>query len=184
MDISNLQDGEKILEFFMPGRPATKKTSQRIVRRGRFTKILPSKRYELYEKNCQEIFESVWKNLGHQPMSYGVAVKLTITLNTWVLGDECGYMQAIGDILEKYGVIANDQLIHWIDNGVHMITMPDKKNPGAKIEIYRFRHPQETRSTFASKFASKFSDEDEEDEIIEKKPRKKRKTIATKRKKK
>jgi len=43
MDISNLKDGEKILEFFVPGRPATKKTSQRIVRRGRFTKILPSK---------------------------------------------------------------------------------------------------------------------------------------------
>jgi hypothetical protein len=180
MDISNLKDGEKILEFFVPGRPATKKTSQRIVRRGRFTKILPSKRFELYEESVQEVFENAWKNLGHKPMSYGVSVKLTITLNTWVLGDECGYMQAIGDILEKYGVIANDQLIHWIDNGSHMITMPDKENPGAKIEIFRFRHPQETRENFASKFCS----EDDEDEVSEKKPRKRRKTTVTKRKKK
>jgi Holliday junction resolvase RusA-like endonuclease len=180
MDIKDLEDGIKILDFFVPGRPATKKTSQRIVRRGRFTKILPSKRYEVYEQNCQEIFESVWKNLGYKPMSYGVGVKLTITLNTWVLGDEVGYMQAIGDILEKYGVIANDQLIHWVDNGVHMITMPNKEAPGAQIEIYRFRHPQETRPNFSSKFDC----EDEEDEKTIEKKRKVTKKPLTKRRKK
>jgi len=180
MDISELKDGEKILEFFVPGRPATKKTSQRIVRRGKYTKILPSQRFEDYEKNVQEVFENAWKNLGHKPMSYGVGIKLTITLNNWVLGDEVGYMQSLGDILEKYEVIANDQLIHWMDNGTHMITMPDKENPGAKIEIFRYRHPQETRENFASKFAS----EDEEDTICVKKTTKRRKTTVSKRKKK
>ena len=135
----------------MPGRPTTKKTSQRIIRRGKFFKILPSKRYEIYELSCKDVFESAWKNLGHKPIHVGIGVKLTITLNTWVLGDENGYMQALGDIMEKYGVVANDQLIHWVDNGTHMITMPDKENPQAKLEIYRFRHPQETRSGFLDK---------------------------------
>ncbi len=181
MDIKDLEDGTKILEFFVPGRPATKKTSQRIVRRGRFTKILPSKRFEDYEKGCQELFESVWKNLGHKPMAYGVSIKLTITLNTWVLGDEVGYMQSIGDILEKYEVIANDQLIHWVDNGVHMITMPDKEKPGAKIEIYRFRHPQETRPNFSSKFDS---EEEDDEKTVEKKRKVTKKPPIKRRKKK
>lgn len=159
-NLIDLPDGGKILEILMPGRPATKKTSQRIVRRGRFTKILPSVRYENYEKACQQIFEDAWKNLGNKPIAVGVAVKLTITLDSWVLGDTVGYMQSISDILEKHGVVANDQLIHWIDLGTHMITMPDKENPKAKIEIYRFRHPIETRPNFSTRY-------DKQDEDLE-----------------
>lgn len=155
----DLKDGEKILEFFVPGRPATKKTSQRLVRRGKFSKILPSERFEKYELNCQELFESVWKNKGEKPLACGVAVKLTITTDTWVLGDEVGYQQAIGDILEKYGVVFNDILIHWCDFGSHMITEPSKTNPGCKIEIFRFRHPLETRTNFFERFSEKNEDQ-------------------------
>lgn len=177
-NIFNLKDGQKILEIIVPGRPATKKTSQRIVKRGKFVKILPSLRYEQYEKGCKDIFENVWKNLGNTPIPCGVGIKLTITLNSWILGDEVGYQQAIGDILEKYGVIANDQLIHWIDLGTHMITLPDKENPCAKIEIFRFRHPLETRPNFEHRY------EKNEDEVIKKLSlrRKKRKTTNIKRK--
>jgi hypothetical protein len=148
----DLPDNELILEFIMPGRPATKKTSQRIVKRGKFIKLLPSLRYEEYEKLCQETFENAWKNLGNDPIPVGIAVKLTITLNSWVVGDQTGYQQAIGDILEKYGIIANDQLIHWVDLGTHMITQPDKEKPQAKIQIFRYRHPLETREKFLEKF--------------------------------
>ena len=63
MDIKDLEDGTKILEFFVPGRPATKKTSQRIVRRGRFTKILPSKRFEDYEKVVKNFSKACGKIL-------------------------------------------------------------------------------------------------------------------------
>jgi hypothetical protein len=172
-NLLDLPDGEKILEIVMHGRPATKKTSQRIVKRGRFIKLLPSIRYENYEKACQETFEGAWKNLGNKPIPVGVGIKLTITLDSWVLGDTVGYMQAIGDILEKYGVVANDQLIHWIDLGTHMITMPDKESPKAKIEIYRFRHPVETRPNFASKY-------DQEDEELQiDKPKKKKRNPST-----
>jgi hypothetical protein len=175
-----LEDGIKILEFFMPGRPATKKTSQRIVRR----RILPSERYENYEKSCKEIFESVWKDKGEEPISCGVSVKITITTNTWVIGDQVGYQQAIGDILEKYKIVRNDILIHWADFGKHMITEPDKNNPGCKIEIFRFRHPLETRTNFFERFSEK-----DKDQVLKKKAKKttnakktkpKRKTIRKK----
>ena len=44
----SLENYQEILSFTIPGRPATKKTSQRVVRRGRYTKILPSLLYEKY----------------------------------------------------------------------------------------------------------------------------------------
>jgi|APCry1669192806_1035432.scaffolds.fasta_scaffold01067_15 hypothetical protein len=151
-NLYDLPDNTPILEFVMLGRPATKKTSQRIVKRGRFIKLLPSLRYEEYEKLCKETFENVWKNKGNEPISVGVGVKLTITLNSWVVGDETGYQQAMGDLLEKYEIISNDQLIHWLDLNSHMITQPDKLNPQAKIQIFRYRHPLETRENFLDKF--------------------------------
>ena len=40
--LEELQEGTLLLQFTIPGRPSTKKTSQRVVRRGGFTKILPS----------------------------------------------------------------------------------------------------------------------------------------------
>ena len=44
--LEDLADHDLILSFSIPGRPSTKKTSQRVVRRGGFTKILPSLLYE------------------------------------------------------------------------------------------------------------------------------------------
>ena len=52
--LENLDNHELILKFTIPGRPSTKKTSQRVVRRGGFTRILPSLLYEKYEKHCKE----------------------------------------------------------------------------------------------------------------------------------
>jgi len=176
-ELYDLPDNTPILEFVMLGRPATKKTSQRIVKRGKFIKLLPSVRYEEYEKLCKETFENAWKNLGHEPIPVGIAVKLTITLNSWVVGDETGYQQAIGDLLEKYGIIANDQLIHWVDLGSHMITQLDKENPRATIQIFRYRHPLETREKFLEKF------EEELELTIDLPKKKKRKTKTSKKNK-
>lgn len=171
-DLIKLENGDKILELVIPGRPATKKTSQRIVRRGRHIKLLPSERYVEYEKHCQVFVEEAWKLKGHKPIACGIGIKLSITLNSWVLGDETGYMQAFGDILEKFGLIANDQLIHWMGGDEHMIQEPDKENPKAKIEIFRFRHPQESRPNFDQKFNKE--DEDNDEVIVV--PKNKRKT--------
>lgn len=121
--------------------------------------------YERYEKYCKETMEEAWKNLGNDPIPCGVAIKLTITLDNYRMGDEVGYYQAIGDILEKYGVIANDQLIHWTDRGERVVMDPDKENAGVKIEIYRYRHPLESRANFKDRY------ENTEDQKVKVKPR-------------
>ena len=140
--IENLENGELILKFTIPGRPSTKKTSQRIVRRGKFSKILPSVLYEKYELHCQQYCESFWKKHKLDPIDCGISIKLKVYLNTYVIGDECGYAQAHGDIIQKHGIIADDIWIHWLDNGDHMISI-DKDNPRVEVEIKRFKHPKE-----------------------------------------
>jgi hypothetical protein len=138
----DLEDGVLILRFLIPGRPSTKKTSQRVVRRGGFTRILPSLLYEKYEKHCEVYCKDLWCNKNLLPMDFGVGIKLKVYLDSWVVGDECGYQQAHGDIIQKHGIIANDMWIHWLDRDSHMIYY-DKENPRIEVEIYRYRHPKE-----------------------------------------
>ena len=49
-ELENLDNGTKILHFVISGRAATKKTNQRVIRRGKMTRILPSIQFENYEK--------------------------------------------------------------------------------------------------------------------------------------
>jgi hypothetical protein len=140
--LEELPDDTLIMSFTIPGRPSTKKTSQRVVRRGGFTKILPSLLYEKYENHCKSYCESFWKNLGYDPIDFGISIKLKVYLDSWIVGDECGYQQANGDIIQKHGIISDDMWIHWADNGNHMIHY-DKENPRIEVEIKRFKHPKE-----------------------------------------
>ncbi len=137
-----LPDNTTILRFTIPGRPSTKKTSQRVVRRGKYTKILPSALYEKYELHCKEYCEYFWKKFNLDPLDFGISVKLKVFLASWIVGDACGYQQAHGDIIQKHGIIADDMWIHWVDNGEHMIHY-DKDNPRIEVEIKRYRHPKE-----------------------------------------
>ena len=140
--LEELPNDTLILSFNIPGRPATKKTSQRVVRRGGFTRILPSLLYEKYENHCKAYCDSIWKDFGYNPMDFGISIKLKVYLDSWIVGDECGYQQAHGDIIQKHGIIADDMWIHWVDNGEHMIHY-DKENPRIEVEIKRFKHPKE-----------------------------------------
>ena len=140
--LENLDNNHIILKFSIPGRPSTKKTSHRVVRRGGFTKILPSLLYEKYEKHCKDYCEFVWKKDGFEPIDFGIAIKLKVYLDSWIVGDECGYQQANGDIIQAHGIIKDDMWIHWVDNGDHMIYY-DKDNPRIEVEIKRFKHPKE-----------------------------------------
>jgi hypothetical protein len=70
-----LPDNTLILSFTIPGRPSTKKTSQRVVRRGKYTKILPSALYERYELHCKEYCEYFWQRLKLNPGDYPSIIK-------------------------------------------------------------------------------------------------------------
>lgn len=137
-----LPEGTEILNFTIPGRPATKKTHQNVVMIKGYPRVLPSKQYVKYEKSCKQICENAWKNLGKIPMDFGIGINMRIILNNWAIGDHTGYCQAIGDILEKWGIIADDKWIHWVSDNQHWLII-DPLNPRIDIIIYRHKHPYE-----------------------------------------
>lgn len=133
----DLPDGTFLTEMYIPGQPATKKNHNEKTNTGGF---LPSKQYRAYEPVCKPYCEAAWKNKGKPPIHFGVKVIMHVKLNRWNVGDHNGYMQSLGDIMEKWGVLANDKYIHWGEDGTHWFQGVDKENPGVTIKIYRYRH--------------------------------------------
>ena len=138
-----LPDGTLLCHFVIPNRPATKKTHQRIVRRGGFNRILPSKQYEEYEAQSAQYCLDAWKCKGEVPMDFGVNILLRAYMPNWAgMPDQCGILQSLGDIIEKHGVISNDKFIQWMSSNEHWFSI-DKDNPRVELWIYRQRHPYE-----------------------------------------
>ena len=112
------------------GRPTTKKNSSRVVKCGKFTKVLPSKAYEEYEKDC------LIQLLSYKYKRYEGPVH--VCARYWMpdkrsYPDLVGLMQATADILEKAQVIVNDRDIRWWD-GTGIIGF-DKDRPRVEITI-------------------------------------------------
>ena len=160
MSLKELPDNTLILDLVIPGRPATKKTSQQMIRlkTGR-NLLLPSPLYLKYEKNCKQPCLDAWANKGFAPLDFGLGINIKVYLDSFVIGDETGYQQAIGDIIEHYNIIANDKYLHWVSDDTHMINI-DKDNPRMEIKLYRYRHPCEEHAEAQEKL---------EQEIAEKK---------------
>lgn len=112
------------------GRPTTKKNSPRVVRFGRFTKVLPSKKYCEYE-------EAALVELRKQrPTYYDGTVQ--VTCRYWMPDkrsspDLVGLLQATSDILETAGILKNDKYIVSYDGS--RIMGCDKKKPRVEIDI-------------------------------------------------
>lgn len=138
-----LPDNTELVTFTIPGRPATKKTHQNVVFIKGRPRILPSKQYAAFEKACKESCVKAWKSKGKKPMDFGVGIQMQIYLNNWIVGDHNGYMQAIGDILQKWEIIADDSWIMWLSNDQHWLAGIDKDNPRVEITIVRRKHPKE-----------------------------------------
>jgi hypothetical protein len=102
--------------------PRTKKNTPRIVRKhsgvGRPI-LLPSAEYEEWEraalsvlirsKICARRPEGSVAYLGNQIVHKVACRALVYRKADW--GDACGYYQAIGDLLERAGIVSNDRLI-------------------------------------------------------------------------
>lgn len=120
----------KSLKLTLQGRPTTKKNSPRVVRMGGFTKVLPSKAYEDYEKGC------LWQLMRYKHQSFSTPVHLKCLYympDKRAYPDLQGLLQATADILEKARIIENDRLIV-IHDGSRIAGL-DKNNPRVEIEI-------------------------------------------------
>ena len=102
------------LRLVVVGPPRTKKTGQRIVKVGKFSKILPSKAYLDWEKTAlTELTPHIGRLRHILPLAFEMSCQAAIYRDA-ERGDACNYYQAIADMLQKAGVIANDVLIrHW-----------------------------------------------------------------------
>lgn len=124
-----LFDPPGILKLVIPGRPTTKKNSARVVKRGKFTKVLPSEAFEQYEKIALLQLRR-YKNVFDGPVSMKCLYWLP-DRRWWP--DLVGLLQATSDILEKAGILENDRLIRDYD-GSHIAGL-SKNNPRAEIII-------------------------------------------------
>lgn len=108
--------------------PRTKKNSGQIVTVNGRQVLLPSKDYLEWEKGC--IVSSAYDRMA-PAITFPVNCKATIYRDRNV-GDAVGYYQAIGDCLEKMGIVQNDRLIvSW--DGTRLDK--DPSNPRVEIEL-------------------------------------------------
>ena len=121
----------KSVKIVLPGRPATKKNSGRIIKRGKFNMLLPSEAFEKYENEC------LWRLTRYKKYRFDMPVQMQCV---YYLPDKAHYpdlvglMQATADILEKAQILDNDRLVvSW--DGTHIAPVLDKANPRAEIVI-------------------------------------------------
>jgi len=132
------------------GIPRTKKTSQRVVRsrRGK-VHVLPSENSKAWEDAA---IVSIIRQHPQRPHAVMKGRKEGKRLRWFALpnapvhvralfyreanrGDLTGFKQAVGDALERAGIIPNDSLIESWDGSRKLI---DRKNPRVELEITPF----------------------------------------------
>ena len=95
----------KELRFTIPLAPVTKKNSQRIANCGQYSKILPSKAYVQYEKDAGYFLPNRGKK-HTQPCE----VVCLFYMPTKRRVDLTNLLEAIDDVLVKYGVLKDDNI--------------------------------------------------------------------------
>ena len=91
------------LEFTIPVNPITKKNHQQLITVGGRPRIIPSKQYQQYEKDCAPFIPRL-----AEPIDYPVTVEAHFYKNNRRAYDLVNALQALLDILVKYGVLADD----------------------------------------------------------------------------
>lgn len=122
-----------MIKLIIPGRPITKKNSQRILKNWKTGRrfIAPSEQFELYQEN------SLWQLKGQHieiPITIPVQVKCLYYMPTIGKVDLTNLMEATHDILVKAEILEDDnsKIIVSVDGSR---VLYDKKNPRVEIEI-------------------------------------------------
>lgn len=148
------------IRIVIPGAPRTKKTSNRIVKMGKFSKVLPSEAFMEWFKEAMRMVPAI-KSFARRegielPFKGPVHVKALFFLENAIQGDLVGYAQAIGDFLQEpkinfkvnpprltrdgAGLITDDKMIaSWDGSRVRI----DRQNPRIEIEIRPYQEHME-----------------------------------------
>lgn len=129
------------LHITIPLNPVTKKNSQQIV----YTKdgrpfILPSKQYKDYERESR-YWLSRYRNRAGFPFYHPVEVTCLFYRKTRHKVDLTNLLEAIDDILVKYGVLDDDNSQIIVSHDGSRV-LYDKDNPRTEIYIRRYTSEQ------------------------------------------
>lgn len=121
------------MKIVIPVAPITKKNHQQIIRVNGSPRVIPSKQYRQYEKDCFPFL----KALG---IDYPVNIKALYYMPTRRIVDLCNLHEALCDVLVKYGVLEDDnsRIIVSMDGSR---VLYDKQNPRTELEIERVETP-------------------------------------------
>lgn len=117
------------IEFTISLNPVTKKNHGQIVTVKGRPMMIPSKEYRQYEKDCEPFIPKIPK-----PIDYPVTVSAHFYKNTKRVCDLVNCLQALLDILVKYGVIADDNytVVKSVDRSRVSV---DRENPRTDVLI-------------------------------------------------
>lgn len=118
----------------IPLPPITKKNSQRIVRCGSYSRIMPSKQYERYEKDAEHFLRRIAPT---EPINERVEVTAVFYMPTRRRVDLTNLLEALDDVLVKYGVLADDNSKIIVSHDGSRV-MYDKENPRTEVIICRY----------------------------------------------
>lgn len=121
-----------MIRIIIPRNPRSKKNSQEIVFNKKTGKrmVIQNKKYTDFERECKKYIPV----LREPPIAYKVNLKCKFYVCDARRRDIANYLEAIQDILVKYGLLADDNynIVASIDGCSMEI---DRENPRVEIEI-------------------------------------------------
>lgn len=118
-----------MIKFVIPLQPVTKKNSSQIILVGGRPRLIPSKKYKEYEKECKWFLKPL-------KIDYPVNIKCVFYMGTRRRVDLTNLLSAAADVLVAHGVIVDDNRdIAASHDGT--IVLYDKERPRTEIEITR-----------------------------------------------
>ncbi len=115
------------LRLYIPVTPRTKKTSNRVMRFGKFNKVMPSEAFIDFQNAALPHLVEQFR--PRESIATPVNVRATFYRDA-NRGDLVGYMTALADVLERAGVVANDKWIMGWDG-----TRLDKDAARPRVEL-------------------------------------------------
>lgn len=123
-----------MIKFTLPIQPVTKKNSGQIITVGGFPRLIPSKQYLQFEKDCQPYFKQVLNQIGQ--IDYPINLQAVFYVETKRKIDLPNLLNAVDDAMVKSELILDDNRdIIASHDGSRVYH--DKFNPRIEIEITR-----------------------------------------------
>lgn len=117
------------IAFTIPLDPVTKKNSGRIIKAGKYPKLLPSEAYTAYERDCGYFIKG--KGIG---INEPVEITCLFFMRTRRRVDLTNLLNAIDDILVYYSVLADDNSNIVVSHDGSRV-LYDKEHPRTEVTI-------------------------------------------------